>query len=129
MDRRIATPTGKSDEAKDILGLIERLTAPTDAAEPGIFESKQKLMMFAAALGAQSRTPVPLEQRDTNSAIRFEIFENNADAAVVAAISVAETKGLAVLRPDDVNEARLVKVFEEYVNAGGLDIGIDHADP
>jgi dnd system-associated protein 4 len=122
MDRRIATPSGKSEEAKDIVALIERLTASQDSGEPGVFESKQKLLMFAAALGANMGTSVELEQRETSSAIRFEIFENNADDAFVSAVAVAATDSLAVLRPDDDNETRLVTIFEERAYAGLLEL-------
>ncbi len=122
MERRIAMPTGKSEEIKEIHALIERLTAPDASGEPGVFESKQKLLMFAAALGASMGTSVPLEQRDTNSAIRFEIFENNADDAFVAAMAVAVTDSLSVLRPDDENQGRLVTVFEEHAHAGLIEL-------
>lgn len=122
MDRRIATPSGKSDEAREIVALIERLTASQESGEPGVFESKQKLLMFAAALAANMGTSVELEQRETSSAIRFEIFENNADDAFVAAVAVAATDSLSVLRPDDENEGRMVTIFEERAYAGLLEL-------
>jgi dnd system-associated protein 4 len=121
MERRIATPTGRTEEAKEILALIERMTAPQESGEPGIFESKQKLLMFAAALGAYLGSSIPLEQRDSNS-IRFEVFQNNADDAFVAALAVAQTDGLAILRPDDESEGRLATIFEEHAHAGLLEL-------
>ena len=122
MDFRIGTPTGKSEEAKEVAALIERLTATQESGEPGVFESKQKLLMFAAALGAHMGASVPLEQRDSGAAVRFVIFENNADDAFVYAVAVAASDSLAVLRPDDESTSRLVTTFEERAHAGLLEL-------
>ena len=80
-----------------------------------VFDTKQKALMFAAALGAH------IEKREavksTEEGIRWQIFETQGDNAFIYALAVAETEGLEVLNDADAGDA-YVTIFEEYANAG-----------
>lgn len=87
---------------------IERLV------DEGPFQTKQKALMFAAAVGAHFGRREPLGA--TEEPIRWQIFQNNGDDAFIQALGVAETEGLEVLA-DEEGEA-YVSLFEEYANGG-----------
>jgi len=83
--------------------------------DDGPFGSKQKALMFAAALGVYLGNREPLS--DTDVAIRWDIFERNGDHTFIHALAVAETGGLDALSNDaDTDDA--ITIFEEYANAG-----------
>lgn len=107
MERRIAPP-------KDYEALLDRLTEPLYTDGPTLFGSKQKALMFAAALGYSLSRRQKLERKGT--AIRFDIFENALDDGFVSALAISETKGLQVLgtKEDDTRAT----IFEEYAHAG-----------
>jgi dnd system-associated protein 4 len=110
MDRRL----GNSNEP-EIRRILDRLTE-TRPSVPAAFESKQKALMFAAALGHHRRRRTELPSRDAGSAIRFELFQRNIDDGFIHALAAAETKDLKVL--DDKRVEEVATCFEEYANAG-----------
>jgi dnd system-associated protein 4 len=103
----------------DVLALLSRLADSESGKEQAVFETKQKLLVFAAAIGMSDERKVPLENRDMNT-IRNDVFENAGDSYVVdlsGVFSVAGADGdLAALSDDNV--ASRVKAFEEYANSG-----------
>jgi dnd system-associated protein 4 len=108
MDRRIGTTQAQSKILEDLLSQV-------GGEEYSLFETKQKALMFAAALGFHRQRRAPLGTRDSNP-VRFEIFEKNLDDGFVACLAVATTDELGVLaqsREDD-----LATVFEEFASAG-----------
>jgi dnd system-associated protein 4 len=81
----------------------------------GPFQSKQKLMMFAAALGFQlgDRTPFTSSGVD----IRWDIFERNSDDTFVYALAIIEDGTLDILNSSS-NQGDHLKIFEEYAHTG-----------
>lgn len=109
MEHRIA-PTKKTE----IKSLIEQLIEPGQARKFGIFKSKQKVLMFAAALGWHISSRIPLDGRD--EPIRMSIFETACDDGFINALAVAETGNLDILDPEKSQERN--RIFEEYANGG-----------
>lgn len=99
--RRIRPPES-IDEVAEIL--VER----------GPFDSKQKLLMFAASLGVRDGERKPFEK--TSTEIRWEIFQRNGDDSFIQALAVREAGGLAAF--DDPGFDRGISAFEEYANFG-----------
>lgn len=79
-----------------------------------VFDTKQKALMFAAALGFARRKREPVDRRGT--AIRFDIFQRDLDDGFIDALAVAETNDLRVLEENRADER--IKIFEEYTNGG-----------
>lgn len=115
MDRRIAPPSGESTK-----GILDRLTTKQPGDDLPLFETKQKALMFAAALGWHLKSRKPLSARDSGSAVRFDIFEKARDDGLVAALAVAERDDLGALREE--SEEEVVTIFEEYAHAGLLEL-------
>lgn len=112
MDRRIAPPG-----QPELKRALEKLTSPQPGHAYSVFETKQKALTFAAALGRHLGLRLGLNQRDTGAAIRFDIFQKALDEGFIHALAVDTTSDLKVLdekRADDV-----ATVFEEYA-LGGL---------
>ena len=104
---------------QDVLALLNRLADSESGGEQSVFETKQKLLVFAAAIGMSDERRVPLENRDVNT-IRDDVFVNAGDSYVVrlaGVFDVAGTEGDLAALADD-NEASRVKSFEEYANSG-----------
>jgi dnd system-associated protein 4 len=80
----------------------------------GPFESKQKLLMFAAALGKERGERTSFDS--TSEGIRWEIFQRNRDDSLIFALAIAETDGLNVF--DDEEFDRGITIFEEYAHTG-----------
>ena len=112
MDRRISPPR----ELEDILDLLTEPAAGSGL--PPLFQSKQKALMFAAALGHSLGERLPLEKKGT--AIRIDVFEKALDDGYMDSLAVAETGQLQVLGPTQ-DEVR-VTVFEEYAHRGLVEI-------
>lgn len=113
MDRRIAPP-------KDLVkGLLDRLVDPEPGAAYRLFKSKQKALMFAAALGYHRGKRTEVDGR--GEGIRFEIFEAAIDDGFVNALAVAEAGDLKVLAPD--RDEERVTIFEEYAHTGLVEMG------
>lgn len=108
-ERRIAPP-------QKFESMLDRLIESKDPSTAGlaIFETKQKALMFAAALGYRRGRRVPLERRGT--AIRPDIFQRDLDDAFIGALALAETGDLNVLRSD--RDEERATIFEEYAHAG-----------
>ena len=86
--------------------------------EQKIFETKQAVMMFAAAVGwycIGKREP----RGKAEHGIRWEIFERNNDDVFIHALALAESKSIEILGRDRQEEDDdPIKVFEEYAAAG-----------
>ena len=82
----------------------------------GPFQSKQKALMFAAAVGVYLDKRAPFSSSDT--AIRWDIFERNNDDTFIYALAIAETGGLGILSDDTSESEDFITIFEEYANAG-----------
>jgi len=113
MERRIAPPG-----TAELLALLETLVTASAGRIEAIFRSKQKALMFAAALGWSVQQRKPLERR--GEPIRYTIFEGALDDGFVNALAVAEAKDLKVLGPD--REDERIRIFEEYAHGGLVEI-------
>ncbi|WP_263819336.1 DNA phosphorothioation-associated protein 4 [Salinibacter sp.] len=82
----------------------------------GPFESKQKLLMFAAAVGVQLGRRTSFSSSDV--AIRWDIFERNNDEAFIYSLAIAETGGLDILSDDHEDSEDFLVYFEEYAHTG-----------
>ena len=109
MERRIATSQSQ-------VGFLEDLVTDVPGEEFPLFETKQKALMFAAALGYHLQRRNTLSARDASTAIRFDIFEKNLDDGFVACLAIATLNELSVLGAN--REDELAVVFEEYASAG-----------
>ena len=105
--RRIAPPR-EFEEA------LDRLTAPEPGRRYPLFETKQKALMFAAALGFHRGKRTPLDRKGT--AIRFDVFEKQLDDGFFDALAVAAENDLAVLSDERSDER--IQIFEEYAHTG-----------
>ena len=94
---------------------LERFVTPEVEGQQPLFETKQKALMFAAALGkwrGQQREPV--ERKGVG--IRYDVFERTLDDGFLDALAIAETEDLKVLSPERGEER--ITIFEEYAQAG-----------
>jgi dnd system-associated protein 4 len=114
MDRRIAPPS-----SPELKAALEKLTS-LDSQSFSLFETKQKALMFAAALGRFRGSPPTGRQRDAGAAIRFDIFEKAMDDSFVYAMAIAKTEELKVLDP--AREEEVLTVFEQYAYAGLMEM-------
>ncbi len=103
--RRIRPP-------KEYEKLIDKLV------EGGVFESKQAVMMFAAALGKRFNGRKEIGQ--PGDGIRWHIFEKAGDDAFVNALALAESNDINILDPERGDGEDVQLVFEEYA-AGGFE--------
>lgn len=87
---------------------MDRLT------EAGPFQTKQKALSFAAALGFHARRREGFASAD--EPIRWDVFERAGDDPFLPALAVAASGGLAVLTGASGDDP--VSVFEEYANGG-----------
>ena len=109
MERRIGVSANQNS-------ILEDLIRNVPGENYALFETKQKALMFAAALGYHLQRSQKLGSRDAGSAIRFDIFEKNLDEGFVHCLAVAESEDLGIL--SDANEEQLAVIFEEYASAG-----------
>jgi dnd system-associated protein 4 len=93
--------------------LIETLTTQ------GLFENKQALMMFAAAVGWRFVGKRQTEYLPGES-IPWHIFEANNDDAFINALAIAETNAIDILESVDAEETEdiPVQIFEGYAVSG-----------
>jgi dnd system-associated protein 4 len=108
MDRRIAAASTYTKFLDDLVNVVP-------GEEYALFETKQKALMFAAALGHRSGRRTP-GNRDASAAIRFDIFEKALDDAFVYCLGIKEFETLQIL--GDANVDDLATMFEEYANTG-----------
>lgn len=109
MERRIGVSPAHSR-------LLEDLVSSVGGEQYSLFETKQKALMFAAALGFHLNTRTPLDARDASTAIRFDIFEKNLDDGYIACLGIASLGDLGILGESRRDE--LATIFEEYASAG-----------
>ena len=109
MDRRIAAP-------KALDKVLEQLVTSLPGEEIALFKTKQKALMFAAALGVHLGRREGLGDRGASTAIRYDIFEKANDDGYIGALGVAETGDLKTLGED--REEECARIFEEYAHAG-----------
>lgn len=109
MERRIGISSAQAS-------ILEDLVRNVPGESYSLFDTKQKVLMFAAALGFHLARRNELGSRDAGSAIRFDIFEKNLDDGFVHCLAVAERGELSVLA--EAQEEELAGIFEEYANAG-----------
>jgi dnd system-associated protein 4 len=113
MDRRIATTQAQ-------VKTLEDLVSPVPGEDYPLFDTKQKALMFAAALGFHMARKAPLAARDQSTAIRFDIFEKALDDGFVAALAVSACGELGVLA--EAREDEFAQIFEECANAGLMEL-------
>lgn len=106
---RVAPPKGLEDD-------LEKLVVADPQGRHPLFETKQKAMMFAAALArwrdADRRT---VDRKGT--AIRYDIFQRALDDGYVDALAIAaHDNDLKVLAPGSDDDR--ITVFEQYAQAG-----------
>src|SRR5687768_10474732 len=106
---RVAPPKALEDD-------LEKLVVADPQGKHPLFETKQKALMFAAALarwrGVERRT---VDRKGT--AIRFDIFQRALDDGYVDALAIAAHENdLKVLAPD--RDEDRITVFEQYAQAG-----------
>jgi dnd system-associated protein 4 len=97
---------------KDLEAVLDQLKAD------GVFETKQKGMMFASAVGyvlhRQEVSSVQIEQ--FGEGIRLDYFRSPDDEGFIDALSVATTGDLAVMDPERHSER--IELFEKYALLG-----------
>ncbi len=86
--------------------------------EKGVFETKQKGLMFAASLGyaLNSTRPGGLDMGKTGEGIRLQYFQKPRDEGFIDALAVASTGKLEVLTAERGNER--LDIFERYAHSG-----------
>jgi dnd system-associated protein 4 len=93
---------------------LDRFTAAPAEGEPPLFETKQKALMFAAALGRRRGERTKVDRK--GGGIRYDVFQHERDDGYVDALAIAVTEELTVLAPDRADER--VQIFEEYAHTG-----------
>lgn len=105
---RVAPPKAYEDD-------LERFVTADPQGRFPLFETKQKALMFAAAIGKwRAGTRTPVERKGV--AIRYDIFERTFDDGYVDALGIAESADLKVLAPERGEER--ITIFEEYAQLG-----------
>lgn len=95
---------------RELEGILDELK------EAGVFETKQKGMMFAAALGFLRRKGEDSELPAMGEGIRLEYFRSPNDEPFIDALAVAEIGDLEVLADERRNER--LEIFERYAFLG-----------
>ena len=99
-------------------GLYTQLTANNDAP----FKTMKDLFLLAANVGFSRGRRVPLSgQREI---FRWPVFTSQEDIPVLRAIAIAETGDTTIL----VDQSQLLKIAEEYANAGIEEVSREVAD-
>lgn len=106
---RIAPPRALEDD-------LEKLVVADPQGKHALFETKQKALMFAAALArwrdAERR---PVDRKGT--AIRYDVFQRSMDEGYIDALAISVEDGdLKVLAPDSDDDR--VTYFEQYAQSG-----------
>jgi dnd system-associated protein 4 len=109
MKGRIAPPKALEDD-------LERLVTADPQGKHPLFETKQKALMFAAALARWRGTDRARVDRK-GTAVRYDIFERALDDGYIDALAISVSEGdLKILSPE--KEDDRIAVFEEYAQAG-----------
>lgn len=113
---------GRISPPADYESLLDQLTESSSPLSGGrdfpLFDTKQKALMFAAALGRHLDRRQPLDKKGT--AIRYDIFQRALDDEFISALSVADEGTLEILDPNRSDER--IRIFEEYAHAGLAEI-------
>jgi dnd system-associated protein 4 len=109
--RRIIPP-------KELEEILDKLSSPGPTAPLSIFATKQKILMFAAALGWHLEKRTPLVKK--GEGIRYDAFLNAVDDGFITNLAVASEESLKILDPDKSDER--ATIFEEYAHTGMLEI-------
>lgn len=106
---RVAPPKALEED-------LEKLVVADPQGKHPLFETKQKALMFAAALARWREVERrPVERKGT--AIRYDIFQRALDDGYVDALAIsAHENDLKVLAPD--RDEDRIAVFEQYAQAG-----------
>ncbi len=113
--RRIALPADT-----DVRNLLDEITSPGQENPKAIFETRQKALMFAAALGYWRGKRTPYAGRESGTSLRLDIFERAVDDAFLFMLAITETGDLKVL--DEKRSDEVATVFEEYAYTGLLEL-------
>ena len=111
MERRITPP-------KELEEVLENLVSSGPTTPIPIFATKEKAMMFAAALGRYRDKRTPLKKK--GEGIRYDIFQKAVDDGLIDNMAVATEENLNILSPDKLDER--VTIFEEYAHTGLLEM-------
>jgi len=107
---------GRIAPSKALEDDLEKLVTADPQGKHPLFETKQKALMFAAALGrwrdAERRA---VDRKGT--AIRYDIFQRSLDDGYIDALAISESEGdLKVLAPEKDDDR--ITVFEQYAQSG-----------
>jgi dnd system-associated protein 4 len=106
---RVAPPKALEDD-------LEKLVVADPQGKHPLFETKQKALMFAAALARWRNVQRRAVERK-GTAIRYDIFQRALDDGYLDALAIAAHESdLRVLAPDRDDDR--IMVFEEYAQAG-----------
>lgn len=111
MKRRIYPP-------KNLEDVLEKLTSVGPSTPVQIFSTKQKALMYAAALGYFRNERTKLESR--GEGIRYDIFQKALDDGFIDALAIAEKTDLEILSEERENER--AEIFEEYAYTGLIEM-------
>jgi dnd system-associated protein 4 len=102
---------------------VRRLAeAPHPTTKQAIFPTFRDLLCFAATLGFETGTHLPLDSK-SDDFVEKRVFErDDLSVDLLYLIALAHTKDVDILR--DENEDKIVQIFEEYAN-GGLQVITD----
>lgn len=107
-DRRVRVP-------KDKEAIIVKLTR-NDDSNGGAFLTRADLMTFAAVIGYNKGSRVPLT--DWLEPIRQEVFARSGHDTVINLLALATTRDPKSLASNDEAEDLRISIFEEYANGG-----------
>lgn len=109
MKGRIAPPKALEDD-------LEKLVTVDPQGNHPLFETKQKALVFAAALARWRGTDRARVERK-GTAIRYDIFERALDDGYIDALAISASEGdLKILSPEKDDDR--IAIFEEYAQAG-----------
>lgn len=109
---------GRISPPRELEEKLDVLTTPMTSGEPPLFETKQKALMFAAALGRRRDTRTKLDRKGV--AIRHDVFERVLDDGYLNALAVGVTQDLTILSAERSDER--IAIFEEYAHTGLIEI-------
>lgn len=105
MEPRIAPP-------RDFEDVLEKLV------EMGLFETKQKALMYAAGLGWHKKERSQIDRK--GEGVRYEVFAKDLDDGFIDALAIAECEDLNILSDERTEEK--IRIFEEYAHTGLMEI-------
>lgn len=82
--------------------------------DDNIFSSYKNALVFCASVGYRFSRKTPFEE--SGEPIRIEIFNTETDIPFMYALALADTEDIELMKES--NFPKVVKIFEEYANAG-----------